>query len=59
MIGAPMLRLFPIIVAFIYMFITMAYLVVFTVTHSGSGWSMGAVADYALLWPLRVYRDLF
>ncbi len=57
--GAPMLRLFPIIVAFIYMFIAMAYLVVFTVTHSGSGWSMGAVADYALLWPLRIFRDLF
>ncbi len=54
-----MLRLIPIIVAFIYMFIAMAYVVVFAVTHSGSGWSLDAAIEYALLWPLRIFRDLF
>lgn len=59
MIGAPMLKIFPIIIAFMYIVITMSYAVVFAVTHSGSGWSLNAAMDYALLWPLRVFRHLF
>ncbi len=57
MIGPPMLRLIPILIAFMYIVIAMAYTVVFAVTHSGA--SLDTVAEYALLWPLRVYRDLF
>ncbi len=54
-----MLKLIPIVLAFIYMFITMAYLVVFAVKHTGSSWSLNAVTDFALLWPLRIFRQLF
>ncbi len=59
MVGALMLKIFPIIIAFMYIVIAMSYAVVFAVTHSGSGWSMGAAIDYSLLWPLRVFRHLF
>ena len=59
MIGALMLRIFPIIIAFMYIVIAMAYAVVFVVTHIDSGWSLGAAIDYSLLWPLRVFRHLF
>ncbi len=57
MIGPPMLRLIPIIIAFMYIVIVMAYTVVYAVTHPDA--SLDAAANYALLWPLRVYRDLF
>ncbi len=59
MIGAPMLRIFPIILAFMYIVIAMAFAVVFTVTHIDSGWSLNAAIEYSLLWPLRIFRDLF
>ncbi len=59
MIGAPMLRLVPIIIAFMYIVIAMAFAVVFAVTHLGSGWSLDAAIEYSLLWPLRIFRDLF
>ncbi len=59
MIGAPMLKIFPIIIAFMYIVIAMTYAVVFVVIHIDSGWSMGAAIEYSLLWPLRVFRDLF
>ncbi len=59
MIGALMLKIFPIIIVFMYIVIAMAYAVVFVVIHIDSGWSMGAAIQYSLLWPLRVFRDLF
>jgi hypothetical protein len=54
-----MLKIFPIIIAFMYIVIAMTYAVVFVVIHIDSGWSMGAAIEYSLLWPLRVFRDLF
>ncbi len=57
MVGALMLKIFPSIIAFMYIVIVMAYTVVYAGTHPDA--SLDAAANYALLWPLRIFRHLF
>ena len=49
-----MLKIFPMIVAFMYVLISMAYTVEFVVTHSGGGWGFEKVIEYSFLWPARL-----
>ena len=49
-----MLKIFPMICAFMYVLISMAYTVEFVVTHSGGGWGLVQVVEYSLFWPARL-----
>ena len=49
-----MLKIFPMIFAFMYVLISMVYVVVFVVTHSDGGWGIEQVIEYSLLWPTRL-----
>ena len=49
-----MLKIFPMIFAFMYLLISMAYSVEFLVTHSAGGWGVEKVIEYSLLWPARL-----
>ncbi len=49
-----MLKIYVIIVAGMYMVVTMAYALEFLVTDSGSGWGLDHAIEYSLLWPSRL-----
>ncbi len=47
-----MLKIYVIVVAFMYVLVAMVYAVEFGMTHSG--WGTDRVIEYALLWPARL-----
>ncbi len=53
-----MVRVFLIVVVFMYVVVSMAYGVVFVVTNMDSGWSLNVMIERTLLWPVQFLRDL-
>ena len=49
-----MLKIYVIIVAGMYIVVTMVYVLEFLVTRSGAGWGLDRAIEYALLWPARL-----
>ncbi len=49
-----MLKIFPMIFAFMYVIISMVYALEFVVTRSGGGWGLWQVVEHSLFWPLRL-----
>ena len=48
------MKIYVIMVAGLYMVITMAYALEFVVTRSGAGWGLDRAIEYALLWPAKL-----
>ncbi len=49
-----MIKIFPMIFAFMYVVISMVYALEFVVTRSGGGWGLNQVIEYSLFWPARL-----